>query len=167
MNDFSELKAEQIERIKQRDSFVNLSIVSTGIMISAAFAGDVVRSQIMLALPWVSMAFGWSFVLNDVKISRFSNFFKTSSSSEGPQDGWEIWRRNRKRTWLENPLTGAMVQFLIFICPGLVSLLVYFVVRPDRKIENWEIISCSAGVLLLVLLGCAIGTAARIRVSNT
>lgn len=167
MSDFPSLKAEQIERIKMRDSFVNLSIVSIGIMISAAFASAVPRVEILLAIPWVAMAFGWSFVLNDVKISRLASYF---ASNQGPSNssnsGWEVWRRSYQRSWLESPIIGALVQLLIFVCPGLVSIVVYFCARKDDSVRLWEVSVGAAGVLMLILLSFAVFSTAQIRVGK-
>lgn len=166
MFDFSELKSEQIERIKQRDSFVNLSIVSVGVMVSATFSGDTIRYPILLAVPWVSIAFGWSFILNDVKISRLALYFSQVSSGSRDEEDWENWRARQRSTWLENPVIGAFVQFLTFFCPGVAAIIVYFFARIDEAIRMWEVLCCLLGLSLLALLAAAIFTAARMRIGR-
>ena len=154
------LRSEQVERIKQRDSFVNLAIVSIGVMVSAAFTGSPPHAEILLAIPWVTLAFGWSFILNDVKVARLGSYFEASETNRA---GWESWRRRVGRSWLEQPFVGALVQTLVFLVPGIVSLIVYFRIRVPKPVKPLEVAAALGGGLLSLALACAIVTAARLR----
>lgn len=133
-----------------------------GIMVSAAFAGDQPRNEILLVIPWVTLAFGWSFVLNDVKVFRLSQYFGTHNTSDDDLT-WESWRRQQGQSWLERPLTGALVQALVFIIPGSVSPLVYLSLRESTPLAKWEVASIAVGGALTITLAWAVASAGRLR----
>lgn len=163
-DELGDLRAEQVERIKQRDSFVNFAIVSIGIMVSASFAGDGARPEILLAVPWVTLAFGWTFVLNDIKVVRLSAYFQYVDR-KASSFGWEDWRRQSRPIWLELPLVGALVQVLVFIVPGLAAPFAYMAIRPSDALAPWEIVCLGIGTVLNGCLLFAIWAAGRLRQS--
>ena len=136
-SEYVALKNEQIERIKIRDSFINYVIVSVGILLSVAFGGTKTHAVIVLSIPWVALAFGWVFIMNDIKISHIGRYLsevlvpQTSSS-------WDRWRVEHRNHFLENIYTGLSVQFFIFVIPAVAAMVIYPFIRVPAPLKLWE-----------------------------
>src|SRR5690242_2433618 len=78
--EYRTLKAEQLERIKQRDNFLNLNIVAIGVISSVAIQGSR-RDVIWLLIPWVTFILGWVYLSNDDKITAIAQHLDNAQSS--------------------------------------------------------------------------------------
>jgi hypothetical protein len=64
IEEYKQLKQEQIQRIHSRDTFVNLTIVAVGAIAAVTFNAKIARPQALMAIPWVTATLGWTFIVN-------------------------------------------------------------------------------------------------------
>lgn len=129
------LRYEQTERIKSRDTFVNYNIAALAIVVAAAVAGDAQGSSssiyILLVIPWISLAFGWTFILNDLRIGQLSGYLAQADKDSG----WEEYRRSHShRTWIALPATTFLIQISLFGLPGSAALIAFAALE-----SNWNL----------------------------
>ena len=130
--EYAQKSNEIVERIKQRDSFINLNIVAAALIVG--FAGsDPSRAAAWLALPWSSLCFGWAYLANDEKVTGLARYFKHHT---GPQLGVRAlgWERSPKRgTKLKrlHKSVQLIVDLLQFVAPTAAALVAYGSIAID------------------------------------
>jgi hypothetical protein len=87
-DEYGALKAEQIERIKQRDTFLNLNIIAVGLIgtLAAQARG---LGQIWLLIPWVTFILGWAYLINDDKVSAIGAHIRRAMGRDEASLEWE------------------------------------------------------------------------------
>ena len=93
------LKAEQLERIKQRDTFLNLNIVAVGVVAAIAVQGQR-QAAAWLVVPWVTLVLGWAYLSNDDKITAIGQHVRASLDPQAAERSWEVSDKGRaRRLW--------------------------------------------------------------------
>jgi len=124
--EYAQKSNEIVERIKQRDSFINLNIVAAALIVG--FAGsNPSRAAAWLALPWSSLCFGWAYLANDEKVTGLARYFQYHL---GPQLGPRAlgWERSPKRGTKFKKLHKAaqlIVDLLQFVAPTAAAIVAY------------------------------------------
>jgi hypothetical protein len=135
LHEYAQLKQEQNQRISLRD---NLLYFTLGVYV--AILGFALGKQgdpyALLVLPWVSIILGWTYLVNDQKISAIGQYIryqlatKISEIISNPDAdtksvlGWEIAHRSdthRKRRKAEQ----LIIDQFAFVLSGLVALLAF------------------------------------------
>lgn len=153
--EYQHLKSEQVERIKLRDSYVNLNIVAVGV-ISGFLASHPRYSLAWLAVPWICTAFGWLYVMNDEKVSALQRYFRTRLRPALAPDalGWEIF--DRRKTILKRTHKGGqlVVEEAMFVLPTVVALVAYASATGSRPwfASTLAVIELAGGVALAVMI---------------
>jgi hypothetical protein len=133
LREYEQLKGEQVERIKQRDAFVNLNIVAIGVV--AGFLASHSRDSLAwLAVPWIGTAFGWFYVMNDEKVSALQRYFEVELKPRLPPGslGWETFDR-RKTTLRRTHKVGQLIlEVTLFVLPTLVSVVAFWTGRGPQ-----------------------------------
>lgn len=148
--EYDSLRFEQIERIKSRDTFVNFNIVSMAVLLAAAF-GDADRPLLLVLIPFVNLAFGWTFIINDNKIAAIAAYLE----ERGRTSDWERFRRGLRGSWIQWPAMSLLVQVGVFVVPSWLSIaaFVYATVKADAWTPlAWAVVLCSAGISLFLLI---------------
>jgi hypothetical protein len=126
VREYEQLKAEQIERIKLRDSFINLNIVAVG-FVAGFLASHTQYSLAWLAIPWICSSFGWFYVMNDEKVSALQRYFTCALKPSLPVKvlGWETFERRKTRLIKTHKIGQLLVEESLFVLPSVVSVVAY------------------------------------------
>jgi hypothetical protein len=154
--EFQKLKDEQVARIAFRDNLIYVTLGVFGAIMSFAIT-EKSRYPALLVLPLVSLVLGWTYLVNDEKVSAIGRYIRHDLGDRmaalfAPGDthaffGWEIAHRDdrhrkaRKRRQF-------VVDELTFVGSGAVGLGTYCILEPG---PSWH--SCvvfALGVVMLV-----------------
>ena len=73
--EYSKLKEEQAQRIGFRDNLLYVTLALFGTVLAFAL-GDKANPYALLVLPWVSLVLGWTYLVNDQKISALGRYIR-------------------------------------------------------------------------------------------
>ncbi len=133
MSEYEKLKQEQIARIGFRDNLIYATLIALTAVVSIV-ADDTTRAPVLLVLPMVSIALGWTYLVNDEKISAIGRYIRISFSdrvrelakSKDPMlFGWEIAHRSDTRRGSRKIIQFFVDEF-IFVLPGLIAILIFW-----------------------------------------
>jgi hypothetical protein len=163
LEEYKALKAEQSKRIGFRD---NLLYVTLGLFGGiASFAVTTTKgSYALLVIPWICLVMGWTYLVNDEKISAIGRYIRHTLDDRlctlmgGAADsqhlfGWETVhrddpdRKNRKRLQL-------LIDEITFVLSGLTALLAFWLPTPQTSMLL--IVLSAIEALLLTGLGIKI-----------
>jgi hypothetical protein len=133
LSEYERLKAEQVERIKQRDSFINFNIIAIGVV--AGFLASHPKSSLAwLAVPWICTSFGWVYVMNDEKISALTRYFKHELTKElgSGSLGWESFPRRKTILRRTHKVGQLVIELALYVLPTGVAVVGYFTGRGSR-----------------------------------
>lgn len=158
ITEYGKLKQEQISRIGFRDNLIYVTLIALTAVVSIV-ADDITRTPVLLVLPMVCIALGWTYLVNDEKISAIGRYIRVSfsdrvrelaKSKDTMLFGWELVHRsdNRRRS---RKIIQFFVDEFVFVLPGLIAILIFWFsasayLLPLRWIAGVEI-------LFLLILG--------------
>jgi len=135
LHEYDMLKNETIERIKQRDGFINLNIVAIAAIVGLALS-SAVNPIVILAIPWVSLCFGWAYLANDEKVSALGLYTRYHLTMVFGSE-YLAWERSEKRsTNLKNIHKGVQLfaDLIQFVMPGIASPIVFLVLTDNSSV---------------------------------
>ena len=170
LQEYTSLKSEQGARIGFRDNLLYTTIAAVGAIASVALGGFSSGSgpirHAFLLVPWVTAILGWTYLVNDEKITAIRRYIDTSLAprleelmGDTYKDfafGWEhfhrsdIYRKDRKGVQLAIDLwtfvvsgIGAVGAFLIRALQNL----------PAGKLLYFDMVAGAADLFILGVLG--------------
>ncbi|MFS4095895.1 hypothetical protein [Streptomyces sp. AF1A] len=129
--EYAQIKDEQRARIGFRDNllYVTLGAVTavTGIALQTK------QPQLMLVLPLVCVVLGWTYLVNDEKISAIGRYIRTELTSRLTADsheggalfGWETFHRSDSKR-MSRKVTQTVVDLTTFLGAPLGALIVFW-----------------------------------------
>jgi hypothetical protein len=152
--EYEKLKDEQNKRIAFRDQMIYISLVAIGSVFS--FAIESPRYYLaFLVLPFITLVLGWTYLVNDEKISAINKYIKTIlipkiHNIEPDQyiESWETYLTNDKKR-RERKNIQLLVDLLIFCGSGITSIGLFFILKNDYSIMN---IIFSLGIIIAIIL---------------
>jgi hypothetical protein len=165
LQEYSKLKDEQAKRIGFRDNLLYVTLGLFGGVLSFAL-GEKANPYALVVLPWVCLVLGWTYLVNDEKISAIGKYIreelvkKISKQADSTNIkniesifGWEIAHRSderRKRRKIEQ----LIVDEIAFVFSGIAGLVGFWflVTQPHWTIQ----ILCGVEFGLLIILGAEI-----------
>jgi hypothetical protein len=160
MKEYDKLKSEQTQRIGFRD---NLLYVTLGLQVSiVSFAvSNPSNYSALLVIPWVCLILGWTYVVNDEKISAIGQYIrdrliskiKTQIGSTDPLLEWEIDHRNDRHRQ-RRKFQQLIIDEITFVISGAISLSAFWLLVPHPSIQT--IFLASIELIFLVVLGIEI-----------
>jgi hypothetical protein len=151
--EYEQLKREQNSRIRVRDNLVYASLVAAAAVISAVLSSHDLRA--LLLLPPVALILGWTYLINDQKISAAGHYIRCALSPElavlvdrDSVFGWEEAHRGDRRR-LSRKLMQLFVDLLAFCALPFTSLMVYAANFPDMGL--FMVVAIVECVVLLTL----------------
>ncbi|SBW25307.1 hypothetical protein FDG2_4489 [Candidatus Protofrankia californiensis] len=161
--EYEHLKAEQLGRIGVRDNLVYATLAACGGVVALSFGGERPRPAALLLLPPVCLLLGWTYVVNDQKVSAIGRYLRRvlgprlGAGEQHESLGWETERyrdasrRRRKLAQLGVNLTlfcgssvGALGVFWSLTAPTAWLLLaVSFLETAAAVLLAVEIAHCS------------------------
>ena len=137
MLEYGSVKDEQRARIGFRDNLLYATIASTGaVVVGALRSGN--HAATLLLLPPVSVVLGWTYLVNDEKISAIGRYVRAEigprlsalSADQAPVLGWELAHRadsgRRSRKFLQ-----LGVDLLAFCLAPVAALVAYWIADPS------------------------------------
>ncbi len=143
-----------------RDNLLYVTLAAFGGVISYAMSNPSQHHYTFLVLPWVCLILGWTYLVNDEKISAIGKYIRLTMTEKlgalvNEQAelllGWEIahrddkWRKHRKKIQL-------LIDEVTFCLSGLVALGLFWELGP----KSWDFILYSTFIIEVVLL-CGLG----------
>ncbi|MEW2386906.1 hypothetical protein AB0933_00945 [Streptomyces venezuelae] len=130
--EYEQLKAEQKSRITFRDNLVYALLAATAAVIAATIPSTA-RTALLLLLPPLSVLLGWTYLVNDEKISAIGQYIRTELTPalaavvEGDGIfGWEAAHRRDERRAARKRLQLA-VDLLAFCVSPAAALTVFWI----------------------------------------
>ncbi len=158
LKEYDKLKSEQAQRIGFRDNLLYVTLGIFGTVVSFAVSNSA-NYYALLVIPWVCLILGWTYVVNDEKISALGQYIRTELAKKITEKtgiieiesifSWESYRREskgRKRRKIEQ----FIINQITFVVSGIVALVAFRYLVPNALGEI-EILAGVEFVLLLVL----------------
>lgn len=146
--EYNVLKAEQAQRIGFRDNMIYVTLGTFGAILSFAIA-EKINYHALLLIPWVCVILGWTYLVNDEKISAIGQYIREDLRAKiqgqlGESSGlfgWEGFHRGDRRRQ-RRKFEQLMIDLTTFIFSGMAALLFFWL-----KAENLAI-----GIILLSII---------------
>ena len=169
LQEYSALKSEQGSRIQFRDNMLYTTIGAVGAIASVGLGGfnagaGTVRHAFLI-VPWLTAILGWTYVVNDEKITAIRRYIDKSLSKRIKEligsdlkdfpFGWEHFHR-RDELRGERKSIQLAIDLWTFVVSGAGALFAFLV----RALQNppagntlyFDIIAAGADLLILVFL---------------
>lgn len=160
--EYDKLKSEQAQRIGFRDNLLYVTLGLFGTIISLAVSSPANRYA-LLVIPWVCLILGWTYVVNDEKITAIGRYIRYTLTEKikeqtGHTDiesifGWEIAHRSDNRR-TRRKIEQLIIDEITFVLSGITALICFWVLvsNPPLAVNILGFIE----TLLLVILGVEI-----------
>lgn len=154
--EYNVLKTEQGQRIGFRDNMIYVTLGSFGAILSFAIA-EKINYHAMLLIPWICVILGWTYLVNDEKISAIGQYIREDlrAKIQGQLGegsgllGWEGYHRGdhrRKRRKFEQ----LIIDLTTFVFSGI-SALIFFWLSVDDLSIGIGLLSIVELIFLLIL----------------
>lgn len=162
LKEYDKLKSEQADRIGFRDNLLYVTIGVISGILSFAFSAPA-DSIALLIVPWAMLILGWTYLVNDDKISAIGKYIRFTlvdnikpMLGEAKLEALLGWRSPIAA------ISGAaaarskqsIIDEITFILPGLVAMLLYWLLTPAPPTA--ATVATLIEVPLLVFLGTEI-----------
>lgn len=157
LQEYQALKAEQTARIGFRDNLLYVTLVLFGGILSFSIGNQNYYS--LLVIPWVCLILGWTYLINDEKITSIGNYIQNSLAerisklaSNSDLDSvfeWEIVHQsdsNRRRRKIEQ----FMIDQITFVVSGMISVAAFLVLVGDKPLTVIALIIAEVACLSLL-----------------
>ncbi|MGP3927926.1 hypothetical protein [Streptomyces sp. 8N616] len=134
VTEYERVKEEQQARIGFRDNLLYATLASMAAVIAAVLQRDG-HAELLLLLPPVSVLLGWTYLVNDEKISAIGRYVRdeltprltalAGGQSGGQIFGWEVAHRSDRRRRSRKCLQLA-VDLLTFCGASLAAVIVFW-----------------------------------------
>ena len=132
LKEYEKLKDEQTQRIGFRDNMLYVTLVAIGGLVSFA-VGSPNKHAALLLVPWVCIILGWTYLVNDEKISSIGKYLRAKLNEKIRQNmdlservllGWELEHRSDMRR-VQRKIIQCLVDVFAFTLPGILSIAIY------------------------------------------
>ncbi len=177
MQEYDKLKGEQAQRIGFRDALIYTTLGAFGAILSFVATNNLNYYALLIA-PWICVILGWTYLVNDEKISAIGRYIRRDltqrimgiiTESESTQNnpshnqddetdenqnfptlfGWEIFHRSDEKR-IRRKYEQLIIDQVTFVFSGLTALF-YFWFAVDSKHLVIQVICGLELILLLVL----------------
>lgn len=143
------LKTEQLERIKQRDTFLNLNIVALGVFAAIAVQNQK-QAAAWLVVPWLTAIIGWAYLSNDDKVTAIARHLTATVDTRTAALSWEAGQKGLLPLWVRR-LAEVVVFLLSFVLPTPVAIALYATAYPET---TWGPISLVVVIFEAIITAC-------------
>jgi len=161
--EYIKLKDEQTKRIGFRDNLLYVNLLLIGGIFSFVFSSDraenVWKFSGLLAAGWVALILGWTYLVNDEKISAIERYIRAElrvtlgDDNSSQLFGWEVAHRSdrrRKRRKVEQ----FVVDEISFVGVGILAVILFLALSPLAGF--WPLAISIIEIFLLIVLGVEI-----------
>lgn len=166
--EYSALKSEQNARIGFRDNLLYVTLGLFGGIMSFALTNED-GAIALLVIPWVCLVLGWTYIVNDEKISSSGDYIRTvlskqiakhiDPSSDVDFFGWERFHKIDARR-IDRKRKQLLVDQMAFVLSGIIAISLFWIRKPDPNLLN--IFISGVEFICLVHLGLEIKSYTRI-----
>ncbi|MGM7442606.1 hypothetical protein [Streptomyces tunisiensis] len=129
--EYAQLKDEQRARIGFRDNLLYVTLAAVTALTAVTLQTK--HLELMLALPVVCVVLGWTYLVNDEKISAIGRYVRTElasrlASATGTGDslfGWETFHRSDARR-ISRKVTQTVVDLTTFLVTPFAALIAFW-----------------------------------------
>ncbi|NET40708.1 hypothetical protein [Okeania sp. SIO2B3] len=160
--EYEKLKDEQLKRIAFRDQIIYLTLGIFGGILSFALSNKT-NFYALLVIPWVCLILGWTYLVNDEKISALGKYIRLTLTEKIKAQiddsdiesifGWEIFHRSDERR-RRRKIEQLIIDEITFVFSGLVALFAFWSLGTNLSLVIY--IFCAFELILLVVLGVEI-----------
>ncbi|MEZ5672988.1 MAG: hypothetical protein R3E08_11670 [Thiotrichaceae bacterium] len=156
--EYNNLKNEQIQRIGFRDNLLYAMLVAFGGVCSYVLSNDNYLN-VLLILPSLCFILGWTYMVNDEKISAIGKYLrsdmrqKMSQLTHAPVEtllSWEVVHRSDAKRKSRKRLQFA-VDLLSFVGTGCLAIMI-FAVKVDCEFPPLILLAVGIDSVLLLIL---------------
>jgi hypothetical protein len=160
--EYDKLKSEQTQRIGFRDNLLYVTLGVFGAVFSYAVSSPS-NYYALLVIPWVCLILGWTYLVNDEKISAIGRYIRLTLVEKVKENtsyfdfesifGWEIAHRSDNRRY-RRKIEQLIVDEITFVLSGIFALGAFHasVSQAALSINVVAIVE----LLLLIVLGIEI-----------
>jgi hypothetical protein len=149
LTEYERLKDEQKTRIGFRDNLIYVTLASMAAVIAAVLSAKG-HANLLLLLPPVSTVLGWTYLVNDEKVSAIGRYLRgyvaPRLDSSGTAFAWETTHRS-DRYRQHRKIMQVVVDLGTFAAPAAAAIIVYWINGP----WEWPILAVSIAELAVVL----------------
>ncbi len=134
LHEYEKLKEEQTQRIGFRDNMLYVTLGVFGGILSFALSGKT-NYYALLVIPWVCLILGWTYLVNDEKISAIGRYIRytlvdkvqelTGNADIESIFGWEIAHRSDTRR-LRRKIEQLVIDEITFVLSGIDESFIQF-----------------------------------------
>jgi hypothetical protein len=159
LKEYQTLKEEQRARIGFRDNLVYVTLVAIGGIVSYALTNRA-NLGVLLVLPVVCFVLGWTYLVNDEKVSAIGKYIRTTlfdrvreltHESDIHVFGWEVAHRSDKRR-LRRKLTQLLVDEVTFVVVAVIALLAFLRLAQGISSLLYAIVIAEFALLALLFV---------------
>jgi hypothetical protein len=129
--EYAQLKDEQRARIGFRDNLLYVTLAAATAITAVTLQTN--HPQLMLALPIVCVVLGWTYLVNDEKISAIGRYVRTelaprlsiATSTGGHLFGWETFHRSDTKR-VSRKVTQTVVDLTAFLVTPIAALVAFW-----------------------------------------
>jgi hypothetical protein len=121
--EYDRIKEEQKTRIGFRDNLLYFTLAASTAVLAIAVPSE--RAELLLAVPVICLVLGWTYLVNDEKISAIGCYIRDRlgprlselSGVHGSVFGWEMYHRDDARRITRKRLQAAVDLFTYSVLP--------------------------------------------------
>lgn len=165
LQEYGKLKDEQAKRIGFRDNLLYVTLGLFGGVLSFAL-GEKFNPYGLVVLPWVCLVLGWTYLVNDEKISAIGKYIHEQLVPKISQQmgntnrediesifAWELAHKIDKRR-KQRKIQQLMIDEIAFVFSGIAALVAFWFLTTQ---PHWAIqVLCLVELGLLIMLGVEI-----------
>ncbi|SRR5579883_987255 len=145
LQEYGKLKDEQAQRIGFRDNMLYVTLVVFGTVLALTMGEKAHNPYALLVLPWASLILGWTYLVNDQKITAIGRYIRytlvakistlacRTGSDIGEIEsifGWEIDHRSDKRR-TRRKIEQLIIDEIAFVMSGGAALVAFWILVPQ------------------------------------
>lgn len=158
LQEYGKLKDEQNSRIGFRDNLLYVTLGLFGGIVSFALS-KADNYYALLVLPWVCLILGWTYLINDEKISAIGRYLRLDLAEKikkvmgEPNSaavlGWEVAHRSDERR-MHRKIEQLIIDEITFVISGAVAIAAFWFLVPQFDVRI-QVLTWGEVVLLAVL----------------
>ncbi|MFF5283051.1 hypothetical protein [Streptomyces sp. NPDC013171] len=150
--EYAQIKDEQRARIGFRDNLLYVTLAAVTALTAVALQTK--HPQLLLALPVVCIVLGWTYLVNDEKISAIGRYIRTElagqlasgTSTGAPAFGWETFHRSDTKR-VSRKVIQTIVDLTAFLFTPFSALVAFWCSSTDSALLT------TGSILEAVMLG--------------
>ncbi|MFI7322581.1 hypothetical protein [Streptomyces venezuelae] len=155
LTEYDRLKEEQKTRIGFRDNLLYFTLAAATAVVAVTVQSG--QSRLLLFVPAVCLILGWTYLVNDEKVSAISSYVRDQlgprlgelASAHGTVFGWEVYHRSVAGRTMRKRLQTAVDLFAYLVLPMVCTIAFWC----SPTVQPLLVLTSLALTLALIVLG--------------